>query len=127
MGVMKITPIFFGENMSNFPDIEKPSSRSRTVSKPQLKSEFEAGYTQIRPKATRAKYKWTLSWEYMSLANWELLKAHFIENSGGSFIITGDMIFEDSDYTVIYSIDEIQAQSTGVKGQYSVEIQIEVL
>ncbi|NCD40739.1 MAG: hypothetical protein EOL88_01470 [Bacteroidia bacterium] len=92
-----------------------------------MKSEFEAGYTQIRPKATREKYKWTLSWEYMSIADWNLLKAHFIENSGGSFTIKKDMIFEDSDYTVIYSIDEITASSTGVIGQYSTEIQIEVL
>ena len=120
------TPAFlFGVTMADFPSIQKPSSRTRSVSKPQLKSEFEGNYTQIRSKGTRAKSKWTLSWENLPISDWELLKTHFTENSGSSFTIDKDMIFESADKTVIYSIDEVTAKSSNIVGFYSVEIQIE--
>lgn len=111
--------------MADFPSIQKPSSRTRSVSKPQLKSEFEGNYTQIRSKGTRAKSKWTLSWENLPISDWELLKTHFTDNSGSNFTIDKDMIFESADKTVIYSIDEVTAKSSNIVGFYSVEIQIE--
>ena len=120
-------PFLFGDNMSNFPSIQLPSSRKRTVSKPQIRSDFEGGYTQVRAKATRAKQKWVLSWEHLPKADWETLKTHFVENSGDSFLIAKEMIFESADATVIYSVDELTASSTPVSGFYSVEIQVEEL
>ena len=113
--------------MSDFPDIQLPHARKRSVSKPQLRSEFENGTTQVRSKGTRPKRTWTLSWELLPIEDWNTLKQHFIDNSGGSFTVSKDMIYEDVDYTVIYSIDEIEASSTGVKGEYSVEIKLEEL
>lgn len=110
-----------------FPDIQKPSSRRRASSKPQLKSEFENGYTQIRSKATRPKGSWELSWEHLPIAHWEDLKLHFNEVSGDSFIISKDMIYENEDKTVVYSIDEIKAESSNVIGHYGVEIKVEEL
>lgn len=113
--------------MSNFPSIQLPSSRKRAVSKPQLKSEFEAGYTQIRSKATRAKHKWVLSWEFLPKADWETLKAHFIDNVGNSFTIAKEMIYESEDVIVVYSIDELSAGSSSITGFYSIEVQVEEL
>lgn len=113
--------------MANFPSIQLPSSRKRTVSKPQLKHEFEAGYNQIRAKGTRSKRKWTLSWDFLPKSDWELLISHFTSNSGDSFIIAKEMLYESTNYTVIYSIDEITANSTKVKEHYAVEVQVEEL
>lgn len=111
--------------MADFPTIQLPSARTRTVSKPQLKSEFESGHAQIRAKGTRPKHKWTLSWEHLPIADWTLLHDHFVENSGSSFTVAKGMIFESENKVVMYSIDEITAKSTSVTGFYSVEIQIE--
>lgn len=109
----------------DFPAITKPSSRQRTVSRPQIKSEFEAGYAQIRARGTRVKRSWTLSWNLMSLADWDMLVAHFTTNTGDSFTISKEMLFESKDYVVMYSIDEIAGKSTSTKGRYSVEIKVE--
>lgn len=113
--------------MSAFPNIQLPSSRKRGISKPQLKSEFENGKTQIRAKATRPKESWTLSWEFLPIADWNLLKQHFTSNSGASFTISKNMVYESADKTVVYSVDSLEASSTEVTGFYSVEIKVEEL
>lgn len=111
--------------MSDFPSVQKPSSRTRVFSKPQLKGDFEAGYTQVRAKATRAKQKWTLTWDHLPVADWAMLKSHFDENSGNTFYIAAGIIGEVSESLVMYSIDEISASSSTIPGYYSVEIQVE--
>lgn len=116
---------YFGGFMSDFPSIQKPSSRTRVFSKPQLKGDFEAGYTQVRAKATRAKQKWTLSWDHLPVADWDTLRSHFNDNSGNTFYIAAGMIGEVMDALVIYSIDEISANSSTIPGYYNVEIQVE--
>lgn len=113
--------------MADFPSIQLPFSRKNTISKPQLKSEFESGTTQIRAKGTRAKEKWVLTWEHLPVADWELLKTHFKENSGTSFLILGEMINDPVDKTVIYSMDELIRSKSSIVGFYNVEIQIEEL
>jgi hypothetical protein len=113
--------------MANFPSVQLPSARSRTVSKPQLRSDFESGSTQIRARGTRPKHKWTLTWEFIPKSDWELIHDHFVENSGSSFTVTKEMIYETTDRTVIYTTDELTAKSTPVKGYYSIELQFEEL
>lgn len=111
--------------MANFPTIQLPSSRKRVISKPQVKSDFESGYAQIRSRGTRAKRKWTLKWDHLNISDWKILEQHFIDNSGDLFLISKEMLFEQSDFTVMYSIDEITAESSNIIGHYSVEIQVE--
>ena len=113
--------------MANFPSIQFPFSRKLTVSKPQLKADFESGYNQIRSKGTRAKQKWVLSWEHLHASDWELLKTHFVETSGNSFLVAKEMLNEAVDYTVIYSVDEISKDKSNITGYFKVEVQVEEL
>ena len=113
--------------MANFPSIQFPYSRKLTVSKPQLRSDFESGTTQIRAKGTRAKQKWVLSWEHLPASDWELLKSHFIANSGSSFVVAKEMLNEATDYTVIYSVDELNKDKSNITGFFKVEVQVEEL
>lgn len=111
--------------MADFPSIQLPYSRKLIVSKPQIKSDFESGATQVRARGTRTKEKWTLSWNHLPASDWELLKTHFKENSGNSFAIAKEMINETANKTVIYSIDEISKDSSNITGFFKVEIQVE--
>ena len=111
--------------MADFPSIQLPYSRKATVSKPQVKHEFESGTNQVRSRGTRAKEKWNLSWEHLPASDWELLKTHFKENSGNSFAIAKEMINEAANKTVIYSIDEISKDSSNITGFFKIEIQVE--
>jgi len=113
--------------MADFPSIQLPSSRERIISKPQLKHEFTSNKNQIRSKTTKAKMKWTLKWDHLPIADWNILIDHFADNSGSSFKILKDMIFETYDATVIYSTDELKASSSEARGHYSVEVQVEEL
>lgn len=113
--------------MADFPSIQFPFSRKNTISKPQLKSEFESGTTQIRAKGTRAKEKWVLTWEHLPVSDWELLKTHFKENSGSSFLIKKEMINDSANRTVVYSMDELTRSKSSIVGFYNVEVQVEEL
>lgn len=111
--------------MADFPNIQLPVSRKRIVQKAQTKAEFEAGYNLVRPKNTRALCAWVLSWEHLPISDWEILKNHFISNSGSSFLVAKEMIYESYDATVTYGIDSVESSSSSISGYYTVEIRLD--
>lgn len=70
--------------MSNtWPAIQKPNyPLGEDLRFPQVKTEFENGAVQQRPKWTNPKATFTLSWSAMTSADYATLRAFFIANQG---------------------------------------------
>lgn len=91
--------------MADWPDIEDPSGLKEAPQKGQIKSDFENGYVQSRPKFTRVRKKFELSWETMTNSDKETLEAFFDDNLGGVFGWTHPI--SDSTYTVRFTNDSL--------------------
>jgi len=77
--------------MSDFPSGIMPPYKedcTEKLIKLQDTSPFEAGYTQSRAVHTVEKYRFTIGWQAgggLPTSEWDLLKAHYVANVGGSF------------------------------------------
>jgi phage-related protein len=49
-----------------------------------IRTEFETGMVQSRPRYTRARRTWMLSWEYMRGADYRVLRSFYDQMRGGS-------------------------------------------
>ena len=59
---------------------------SEEIYKPQNKIEFEANYTQSRPKGLRGRRRMPdFAWKILTEAEYQILEAFFLANQGGSF------------------------------------------
>lgn len=69
--------------MASWPSIKSPTFGTKEeIFKPQIRTSFEGGYVQSRPKGTRSVYRWTLTWRAMPDADWETLLAFFDSEQG---------------------------------------------
>ena len=69
----------------NFPSLPAPTyPLTISTEDPALKSDFENGSQQTRPKFTRQRQAWGLSWNALTTADRETLAAFFITTAGGS-------------------------------------------
>lgn len=95
--------------MTAWPSIMAPSfPLDESIYKPQVRSEFEAGYVQTRPRATRERRIFKLNWLALPTADWATLDAFFVANIGGTFTWTNP---EDSQsYTVRFADDSLESQ-----------------
>ena len=92
--------------MTNWPSIIVPSFPLEVeVYKPQVRTEFEGGYVQSRPRTTRAVRRWTLTWSSLPEADYQALAAFFVANQGGSFEWTDPVT--GTGYTCRFSDDEL--------------------
>jgi hypothetical protein len=89
-----------------WPTIANPSGCTETVKFPQVRTEFENGAVQSRPKWTAVKRAWHLSWGQMTAAHYALLAAHFATYQGTVFSWTHPL---GTTYSVRYSGDELQS------------------
>lgn len=106
-----------------WPSISTPNyPLSEEVSYPQVKTEFESGTVQSRPKWTRERRKFTLQWSAMTEAHWALLEAAFIADQGTSFSWTNPA--SSVVYTVRYSEDSLKSSVTQ-PGRRSVQVALE--
>jgi len=96
--------------MADWPNIANPSGLKEYKGKGQLKSEFDAGYVQSRPKFTRSRKHFELSWNVMTDADKETLETFFDNNLGDTFTWDHPLAdSSDSSYTVRFVEDELQA------------------
>lgn len=92
-----------------FPDISLPDYNGYTegIYKPTLRTEFEGNTVSSRPRADKARRRFTLQWHSLPNDEKELLFDFFNENQGRGFYynppMTRDMIL------CIFSTDEIEA------------------
>lgn len=107
-----------------FPDLKLPTSRKRTFYKYQVRTEFESGYVQSRPKGTKGRWIYELSWDNLSIDNFNTLQEHFDNNCGETFTVVKDMLLTTIDKVCRYAEDNISAE-TSIPGFYSVSVQLE--
>jgi hypothetical protein len=90
-----------------WPTIAGPDyGSSGEISRPQIRSEFEGGAVSSRPRSTRGRLRWKISWENLSEAHWVLLQAAFIADQGTLFPWVEPET--GATYNVRYSEDTIQ-------------------
>lgn len=72
--------------LPRFPSITAPDyGLDERLYKPQVRQEFEAGYVQSRPRFTRARRRWSLSWSSLPEIEYQALAAFFTEHQGSAF------------------------------------------
>lgn len=112
--------------MADWPGISPPSEDGfeETTYKPKVRTETEANYTIVRPKVSRARKRWKLSWPLMTEADYQLLDAFFNQYQGSSF--TWQHPVTSTNYTCVFSGDSLTS-SFVVTGYRSVSCDIEEL
>jgi len=108
--------------MANWPSIATPSTLTDRTRKDQIKTDFAAGYVQSRPKWTRSRKIFDLSWKAMSTGDKTTLETFFENNVGDTFTWT----YPDSGttYTVRFSDDELSFKYVPV-GHWQIDITLE--
>jgi len=85
----------------SWPSIQEPSyPLEEEVYKPQIKTEFEAGYVQSRPRATISKRRFKLTWQAMDDTDLASLQSAFASDVGSTFSWTHPVT--STAYTVRY-------------------------
>lgn len=75
--------------------------------KPKVRTEFENGMVQSRPRFTRAKKRFVLKWEKIPLEDKENLETFFNDIGGGVFIWTHPQT--DKEYRCLMSDDTFES------------------
>jgi hypothetical protein len=112
--------------MANFPSLKAPTAFSESIQKKQIKTPFENGYVQSRAIWTRARRKFSLSWDnlpYAQLYGTGMLLDHFTGNVGDTFTFTHPLTSEA--VTARYSDDELSYERTKIPGYYKVSLNLE--
>ena len=111
--------------MADWPNIPAADfGTEEEVYKPQVRSEFEGGYVQSRPRTSREIRRFPLSWETMSSADYATLETFFKTYQGNSFNWTHPVT--SVVYVCRFSTDSLMSIWTG-PGYRSVKCPIEVV
>ena len=111
--------------MADWPSISAPRTIEEEYYKPQIKTEFEANYTQSRAASSRAIHRWNLSF-VLSESDLGTLHTFFNTNLGIAFNWTNPR--NSTTYSCRFSGDSIKSKSMGMSGSvnyWSVDITIE--
>lgn len=106
-----------------WPNIRLPSSLEETTPDPAIRSEFEDGSVQTRPRFTRMRRRWTLSWANIHKTQYEELSNFYRSRKGGSLSFTWTNPMNGGVYTVRF-VGELTAKTTEVDF-YSVAVNLE--
>jgi len=101
-----------------------PNQITEEVKKPALRSKYDGGYTQTRPKYTRKTKKFTLEYQALSLSEKDTLEAFFDANQGLSFYFVDPV--SSTQYAVNFSDDSISFKLVSTK-YYSTSFSVEEL
>jgi len=91
--------------MATWPAIMTPSTITERLQKNQIKTDFSAGYVLSRPKWTRSRKTFELSWPTMIDADKQTLQTFFNDNLGDTFTWTHPLTA--AVYTVRFGDDEL--------------------
>ena len=107
-----------------FPDIQHPSRIEVSHHRKKVRSDFEAGYVQQRPRWTRSRKKFNLRWDLLPEADLTTLLDHFDNNQGSTFNWTHPI--RNTTYTVMYSGDSINYDLSADRVKYySASVELE--
>lgn len=71
-----------------WPNIQLPLTINETTIDPAISSEMEDGIVVTRPRYTRIRRRWELSWQNMRAAAYEALRTFYYGRKGGSLSFT---------------------------------------
>jgi hypothetical protein len=92
--------------------------------KPQTRTEFEANYPQVYPRASRGRRKWPLSWSLMeNESDYQALEAFFDANQGCMFTWTHPLT--SAVHTCVFSADSVKSKWRSAGGRTDVQCPIE--
>lgn len=74
---------------------------------PVIQKEFEAGYSQTRPRYTRAKKRFTLRWDYMPTTEVDLLRDFYEDDAVGGAAFTWQHPISGAYHAVRFTEDEL--------------------
>lgn len=106
-----------------WPNIRLPSSLEETTPDPAIRSEFEDGSVQTRPRFTRMRRRWTLSWGNIQKSQYEVLREFYMNKKGGSLSFTWVNPMDGGVFTVRF-VGELTAKTTE-KYFYAVTVRLE--
>ena len=93
------------------------------VYKPQTKSEFQANYIQVYPRASRGRGRWPLAWGTMTETEYQALEVFFVANQGCMF--TWPHPITSVQHTCVFSADSIKSKWRSAGGRSDVQCPIE--
>ena len=67
-----------------WPDVQLPLNCDETTEDPVVRTEFETGIVQTRPRYTRMRGTWALGWANMRGAHYRALRDFFRQMKGGA-------------------------------------------
>lgn len=106
-----------------WPNIRLPSSLEETTPDPAIRSEFEDGSVQTRPRFTRMRRRWTLSWANIKKSQYEILRDFYMNQKGGSLSFSWPNPMNGVMFTVRF-VGELTAKTTELDF-YAVTVKLE--
>jgi hypothetical protein len=110
--------------MADWPSVGTPNAIREGSYRPQIRTDKEANYIQVRPGSTRTRKRWVLSWVAMSEVNYSTLKTFFDSYQGSSFNWTHPIT--STVYVAVF-VESIIAASWVAPGYWAIDIEIEEL
>ena len=90
----------------SFPDIARPQYPLKEQTYlPKIRTEFENGVVQTRPRFTRSKKRFSLTWERLPVEDRQTLESFFVNTESDVFIWTHPI--SGTEYQCIFSDDEL--------------------
>ena len=106
-----------------WPNIRLPSTLEETTPDPAIRSEFEDGSVHTRPRYTRMRRTWILTWQSMSNVDYQTLRWFYSAQKGGSVSFQWSHPLEGGQRTVRF-VGELTAKITE-RDYYSVTVKLE--
>lgn len=91
---------------------------------PVIRSAFEDGSVQTRPRFTRIRKSWALDWRLIKEADYQAIYAHFVAQKGGSDSFTWTNYVNGMGYTVRYK-EFGEAETIGIGWRYNFSLTLE--
>ena len=96
--------------MMLFPNIPNPSKINERMADPAIRTEFETGIVHTRPRFTRIRRVWELTWDTLLNNDYQALKDFYFQNLGGGMNFDWTHPLENESYNVRFK-DELRADS----------------
>lgn len=99
--------------MANWPNVQLPRTITETTEDLALRSEMESGIVVTRPRFTRPRRTWQLSWENMRGKHYRALRAFYEQMYGGAASFFWTHPIETGTFTVRFA-GRFEAKSTAL-------------
>lgn len=108
-----------------WPNIQLPLTISETTIDPAISSEMEDGIVVTRPRYTRIRRRWELSWQNMIAADYQTLRAFYNTQKGGSLsFLWGNPVGTDISPVTVRFTGDLTGKAAPM-GVYSVTLTLE--